>query len=441
MKRRRTPAVPPVKPLVSAIPRWRKDPIHLPVCAQLQGRKIQAFTLLELLIAILIIVILASIALPLYFRSVEHARSTEALSNLSAIRSAQTLYRAQYGEFVEALDLPAINTNLNLELTARHYDYQIPEADQDSFLIVASSPRLTLTMDNTGKITYQWPGGGSGSSSGSTGASSGGGGSGGGSSGSGGAGSGGGGGSFGGGGAGTAGGGSSGGGSGTGGGSGGGSGGTDSGDSFPTLASGSTGTSRGTFPTQFPSATEPNIPDGPYAQQIRDAFNLLKNDGTLAQELAQLLILHQSKLTFSSLDEGTLGTIGPSSSWWDATIAGSQVLLDDSMASEAWPVVEIAAVLAHEAYHITQVYNDLFIGFPPTVLWLEDVEGPAYIRETKVWDSLRRDSSGTIVTFATHNDWDFRADSFIRSDGTVDEAQHNAYITFSRGITPNTSFF
>lgn len=52
------------------------------------------FTLLELLMVVIIIAILASIALPQYIKASEKARSTEALSALGELRTAELRYKA-----------------------------------------------------------------------------------------------------------------------------------------------------------------------------------------------------------------------------------------------------------------------------------------------------------------------------------------------------------
>ncbi len=383
-------------------------------------------TLLEVLLVVVVIALLAAVALPSYFRAADRARSSEALTNMDAIRQAEMLHQAEHGSFVEALDLPAINATLELDLTARHFDYQVTDADESKFLVVATSRRagsgLGVTMDQDGRITYREPSGGTGTGGG---AGAGGGGSGGG-------GSGGSGGSGGGGGGGGSGG------SGGGGGSGFAGGGGDFSDPGPVASS--------NVPKPdtdgFPDATQPNIPDQQFAALMREAFDLLQNDGTLAKTLAQLLIFHQIKLVFEPLRGSTLGTVGgPDEFWYVPRDELSKAVLNVRMAESRWPTVEIAAVLAHEAVHIQQMFNTLFLGPSGSVLWLEDVEGPAYLRETLIWDRLRRDASGTIVIEATHNDWDFRADTFIRPDGTIDEAAHNTYISQSRNIPPNTPFY
>ncbi len=62
-------------------------------------RREKGFTLLELIIVVIVIGILASIALPQYIKVVEKGRLAEAKSMLSAIRSAQIRYCAQWNQY------------------------------------------------------------------------------------------------------------------------------------------------------------------------------------------------------------------------------------------------------------------------------------------------------------------------------------------------------
>jgi prepilin-type N-terminal cleavage/methylation domain-containing protein len=66
------------------------------------------FTLLELIIVVIVIGILASIALPRYIRVAEKGRTAEAKTLLSAIRSAQMRYGAQYN--VVSTDLARLDS-------------------------------------------------------------------------------------------------------------------------------------------------------------------------------------------------------------------------------------------------------------------------------------------------------------------------------------------
>ena len=58
------------------------------------------FTLIELLVVVLIIGILASLAVPQYFKVVERSRVTEAANFAGVLRSAQERYMARNGNYV-----------------------------------------------------------------------------------------------------------------------------------------------------------------------------------------------------------------------------------------------------------------------------------------------------------------------------------------------------
>ena len=69
------------------------------------GKKPQkGFSLLELMIAMFILVILLSVALPTYQRSVQHARETVLAENLWQMRRAIDQYAADKGKLPQSLE-------------------------------------------------------------------------------------------------------------------------------------------------------------------------------------------------------------------------------------------------------------------------------------------------------------------------------------------------
>ena len=64
----------------------------------------RGFSLLELMIAMFIMIILLSIALPTYNRSVQHARETVLSENLWQMRRAIDQYRADKGKLPPSLE-------------------------------------------------------------------------------------------------------------------------------------------------------------------------------------------------------------------------------------------------------------------------------------------------------------------------------------------------
>ncbi len=93
-------------------------------------RKSRAFTLTEILITLSILGVLSGLAVPSFFRTVERARSNEAITNLNVIYMGQRIFRLNNGTFWNGggpalTTIPVINAALNTEMTAQFY----PTAD------------------------------------------------------------------------------------------------------------------------------------------------------------------------------------------------------------------------------------------------------------------------------------------------------------------------
>ncbi len=81
-------------------------------------------TLIEILITLVIMAVLAGLAIPSYYRTVEQGRSNEARTNLNIIYAAQKIYRLNNGVFWNpgSTSINTANTTLGIDMTASFYD-------------------------------------------------------------------------------------------------------------------------------------------------------------------------------------------------------------------------------------------------------------------------------------------------------------------------------
>ncbi len=118
----------------------------------------QGFTLLEVVIVIIIVGVLAGLALPLFFKTVEYARGTEALASLSAVRQAMERCYVQKNTYVDCSDF----TNLYLEdpgtASNAHFSYSFVGVTGTTYTIRATrntldggtaGDQINLTLDGT----------------------------------------------------------------------------------------------------------------------------------------------------------------------------------------------------------------------------------------------------------------------------------------------------
>jgi prepilin-type N-terminal cleavage/methylation domain-containing protein len=87
--------------------------------------KKSGFTLLEIIIVIIIVGVLASLALPRFFSTIEYSRSTEALSAISALRqSVERCYLSNGGTYAGCV-IGAIDLDDPANSPGNHFTYTI----------------------------------------------------------------------------------------------------------------------------------------------------------------------------------------------------------------------------------------------------------------------------------------------------------------------------
>lgn len=95
---------------------------------------LKGFTLVELLVVVLIIGVLAAIALPIYEKSVETARMSEAIMAVEEIAKANKLYYLANGAYTDDVN------NLDIQYTGEGvYGGRIPVSVGKYFIFAASA--------------------------------------------------------------------------------------------------------------------------------------------------------------------------------------------------------------------------------------------------------------------------------------------------------------
>ena len=83
----------------------------------------KAFTMVELIIVMVIMGIMAGFSIPNFTKTINRARSRDAVLNMNIIHASNVLYRVRNGVDLAAANLVAINTALNLNIIANGATY------------------------------------------------------------------------------------------------------------------------------------------------------------------------------------------------------------------------------------------------------------------------------------------------------------------------------
>jgi type IV pilus assembly protein PilA len=110
----------------------------------LRNRK--GFTLVELMVVVIIVLVLAGIAVPVYIHYIQEGKKSEAYATVDAIVSGALVYFQKHGTFDDGeADLVDAYLAADDVGNARYFDYEVSDADGAGFTV-------TATVDNT---TYE----------------------------------------------------------------------------------------------------------------------------------------------------------------------------------------------------------------------------------------------------------------------------------------------
>ena len=99
----------------------------------------KGFTLLEIIIVIIIVGVLASLALPRFFSTIEYSRSTEAFSNLAAVRQAlERCYLQRSGNYAGCTAFTSLDIGDPANSPNAHFSYVISAASATGYTITVT---------------------------------------------------------------------------------------------------------------------------------------------------------------------------------------------------------------------------------------------------------------------------------------------------------------
>lgn len=131
-------------------PPWIHNPlIRIGLLGRSPKPQAQGFTLVELVVAVMIMGILAAIALPTLLNQSNRARQAEAINIIGAINRAQAAQYHEKGDFADSIG----TLGVGLIESDRHYTYAIiPPEDNAPWSITEATPKNLTLRGYTGVV-------------------------------------------------------------------------------------------------------------------------------------------------------------------------------------------------------------------------------------------------------------------------------------------------
>ena len=113
----------------------------------------KAFTLTEILIAVVVMAVLASVAVPGFSAAKKKAAASQAIAYLRTIKTSQKMYFAKWGTYLARANSSDIKAELGAETRAKDYTFSVTTPTPTTFTATATTSGGTLTLNQDGTFT------------------------------------------------------------------------------------------------------------------------------------------------------------------------------------------------------------------------------------------------------------------------------------------------
>lgn len=125
-------------------------------------RRSNGFTLIELMVAVVVLGIIVALALPSFMDSIRKGRRSEAFAALSAVQQAQERYRGNNPSYATGAELAAVSAAAMVSPTrpGGYYTLSVPVNTATSYVVTADGSGSTQAGDgNCAKLSVEINGG------------------------------------------------------------------------------------------------------------------------------------------------------------------------------------------------------------------------------------------------------------------------------------------